>query len=423
MTRLLCSLALGGLVATVVAQQETVKVEELSGLTFLVSGKNVSLLTPPSLVLPGLQGSPLSSSNTLRFSPNGRYLMTAHSASNVFEIPDLFASPERQQVALSIYDTQADRKYTVTLAEAEIAYQTAFYGTGASVVVVTLYKQGQRTELIDFLKGSRTAFAKEGSMASLWQNPKGGFALAIEPSEGNALLDIYDAAGRIKAQGIALNQPYHLAYDSQGRLGRVNIQTKSWDVFNEATRQFAPVAEFHAVEPNSPSDDETFKTATVRNEIGGSDVPGLFWALEPKPILLDINAGNPLMSPDGTMIAYAKAQGVYLRKVQPFSYDLFMGIKEAQLRAEAVTKAKQVALAMFMASDAGDERFPGAKDWKESIAPFLRDASMLDDFVYFMDGQLMTSIDNPAKTAIGQIDTELGTAIAYADGHVVWQKK
>lgn len=133
--------------------------------------------------------------------------------------------------------------------------------------------------------------------------------------------------------------------------------------------------------------------------------------------LVTSDGTSPLLSPKNDAVAYVTSQGAYVRaltKVDRKAYDDAMA--EASKQA-AMSKAKQLGLAMQMYALDADDAFPPDGDIKDIVGPYVRNNELFGGFTYTFGGGTTSS---PETTQLGFVTGAGGQAVIYADGHVVW---
>lgn len=131
--------------------------------------------------------------------------------------------------------------------------------------------------------------------------------------------------------------------------------------------------------------------------------------------------GSTELSPDGKHVSYHSNGVLFVRPIWTVSSEEFAKIRLALSRTEAMSQAKQVALAMHMYAADYDGRLPDAAAWQAATQPYVEDPLMLEGFVYTYDGPSdLSKVEKPAETVLGYIQCEGGRAVAYVDGHVKW---
>lgn len=93
-------------------------------------------------------------------------------------------------------------------------------------------------------------------------------------------------------------------------------------------------------------------------------------------------------------------------------------------RSKVLSRAKQAGLGVMMFTADNEDVLPSNKqDLRDLLRPYFPPGFTLDDFTYTYPGGPVSDIKKPATTQIGYIDTSLGTAVVFADGHVEWKPK
>jgi hypothetical protein len=125
------------------------------------------------------------------------------------------------------------------------------------------------------------------------------------------------------------------------------------------------------------------------------------------------------LSPSERAVFYIEGGVAKVRAIEMLTDEQKQSMDKA-LRAEALSDVKQAGLALLMYSNDMDDMFPGAGGL-DALYPYLKDASLLDEFNYTPPTDLTTThIENPASTQIGYIDGPGGRAVVYSDGHAKW---
>jgi len=110
-----------------------------------------------------------------------------------------------------------------------------------------------------------------------------------------------------------------------------------------------------------------------------------------------------------------------VRRIIGIDKILYLQMREAALRTEAMSAAKQCALALIMYASDSDDVAPPPHD-RDKLLPYIKDRSILDRFVYTFPGGSLDNLKNPSEVEIGYVEGPGGRAIAYADGSVKWRK-
>lgn len=130
---------------------------------------------------------------------------------------------------------------------------------------------------------------------------------------------------------------------------------------------------------------------------------------------------KPLLSPNFEAIAYVSQGSAMVRGLAKTTRALYEKAKLDAARTVALSKAKQVGLALMMYAADMDDVLPGlGTDVNQTISPYLRNNSLLEGFTYTFAGGDMSAIEKPAETTLGFVSGPGGRAMIYADGHVKW---
>jgi len=138
----------------------------------------------------------------------------------------------------------------------------------------------------------------------------------------------------------------------------------------------------------------------------------------------DVQAADLVPSGDAVWyVSHGAAWVVNLRKLNREQYE---AIHREALRETVISNAKQIGLAMLMYVQDYDETFPpSASDIPFILMPYLKNEEVFrlpgTQFFYLMNMNSLSSIDRPAETMVGYLQTPYGRAIIWADGHVSWQ--
>ncbi len=128
------------------------------------------------------------------------------------------------------------------------------------------------------------------------------------------------------------------------------------------------------------------------------------------------------ISPKGDQILYISQGAAFVTSLFRFSREEFEQARNAARKAQAISNAKQIALAAQMYAQDHDENLPsGGGDIKGLLAPYLKNPSLLENLVYTHGGGPLAAIERPAETELGYVRGPGGRAILYADGHVKWK--
>lgn len=132
-------------------------------------------------------------------------------------------------------------------------------------------------------------------------------------------------------------------------------------------------------------------------------------------LLVSGEAQMAALSPNGNAVIYVTRGMLFLRNIVALDMAEF----EKAERADAMNRAKQVALAMLMyASDYDDIAVPNQSDWKDLVEPYIRRSDFFDSFEYTFAGGAITDVRDPSAAQLGYIPVTGGRVVAFLDGHV-----
>jgi hypothetical protein len=126
------------------------------------------------------------------------------------------------------------------------------------------------------------------------------------------------------------------------------------------------------------------------------------------------------LSPALNAVSYKSQGSLFVREIVPCSLEAMQAVVLENAKQEAMMRAKQVGLGLFMLGADMDDKLPGQSDFASAIQPYLKDADLLNGFKYLFQGGNMANIASPADTPFGYTAGPGGRAMVYADGHVRW---
>jgi hypothetical protein len=142
---------------------------------------------------------------------------------------------------------------------------------------------------------------------------------------------------------------------------------------------------------------------------------------ESEQALVAANGYGAQLPPGERYVAYVVEGALFTRQIVELSLDQYRQMKESASKAVAISDAKQVALAALMYAADYDDVLP-ANLGGELLEPYLKNGSIFDGFVFVFGGGDLKKVADPANTVLGYKDGPGGRAVAYLDGHVVWEK-
>jgi len=126
------------------------------------------------------------------------------------------------------------------------------------------------------------------------------------------------------------------------------------------------------------------------------------------------------LEPSEKSIAYTDNGALLLREIRPFDHDLAENMKIEALKAQAMSIAKQVGIALVLYAADMDEVLPNGENFVNRLTPYIKDRKMIAAFNYTYAGGPMDQIKDIANTELGFTMGPGGRAIVYADGHAKW---
>lgn len=90
---------------------------------------------------------------------------------------------------------------------------------------------------------------------------------------------------------------------------------------------------------------------------------------------------------------------------------------------EIMNRAKQVGIAMMIYATDCDDQLPPSANWQEVLYPYMRSKSLSEGFIYLMNGDNLSKLEDPTKAKVGYIEGQYGRAIVFGDSHVIWEPR
>ncbi len=142
---------------------------------------------------------------------------------------------------------------------------------------------------------------------------------------------------------------------------------------------------------------------------------------EKESVLISGDATLALANDQLTAVAF-QTQGVILvRPIARVPLILFERAKEEAEKTLLMERAKEVAKGFAIyAQDHHDTMLGAGSNWKAEMQPYMRTASLLDDFVLAFPGGVVSSLEKPSETVLGYFYGKSGRVAAYVDGTVRW---
>ncbi|GBC94928.1 hypothetical protein HRbin16_00713 [bacterium HR16] len=142
--------------------------------------------------------------------------------------------------------------------------------------------------------------------------------------------------------------------------------------------------------------------------------------------LLCADAQAADLSPSGDAVWYISQGAAWVAPLQKLNREQYEAMHREALRETVLSNAKQIGLALLMYVQDYDETFPpNTGDVQAILMPYVKNQEIFNlpgtNFFYLMNMEALGSIDKPAETMMGYIQTPYGRAVIWVDGHVTWQ--
>ena len=131
-----------------------------------------------------------------------------------------------------------------------------------------------------------------------------------------------------------------------------------------------------------------------------------------------INGGATL---DRQFAFYTTRSGLFLARLQPINENQLYQNFAPAIKAKALRNAKSIGTGIMIYCADYDDMLPLAGDIRNSVMPYVKNASLFEGFQYLLNGESATSIDDVSNTPMGMIQTPFGTAIVRTDTSVIWK--
>jgi hypothetical protein len=194
----------------------------------------------------------------------------------------------------------------------------------------------------------------------------------------------------------------------------------TYEIVNPPVPQFSP--------PVTETDVALSREVTALQEAAGPRSVQTWWLKSTTPseqtaVLVSEHATHALLPTGEKFVAYVVNGTVFTRQILEMDLRQFREARLAALRTEALSKAKQAALAALMYSADYNNTLPPGLDPMKDLLPYVKNASVLEGFEMVFGGGSMLEVVDHANTVLGYIQTDYGRAVAYLDGHVKWENK
>lgn len=150
------------------------------------------------------------------------------------------------------------------------------------------------------------------------------------------------------------------------------------------------------------------------------------WAADKGQIratLLAAEATSMSMSPKKEAVAFVSRENLMVRLIEPVSAKDLDEMLAAAEQREIMNRAKQVGIAMMIYATDCDDQLPPSANWQEVLYPYMRSKSLSEGFIYLMNGDNLSKLEDPTKAKVGYIEGRYGRAIVFGDSHVIWEPR
>lgn len=141
---------------------------------------------------------------------------------------------------------------------------------------------------------------------------------------------------------------------------------------------------------------------------------------QPKAALVAADARDVALSPDNRYVSYVSQSNLFVRKIRQLSPQEYQAMLDAAEKLHLMSNAKQLAVAMFIFAKDNSDRLPGKDGFLDRLSPYVKDTSVFQGFVFEMNGEDLSKVQDPMNQVLGYTQGKSGRAVVYADGHVKW---
>jgi hypothetical protein len=251
---------------------------------------------------------------------------------------------------------------------------------------------------------------KSGSLSPLRISAPDNMGEIVETQDGSIAFVSYQVSGRGAARKVTTNA-FNIAIDGTltGPIDALKIRA-------------------YEEKPPNPNDLQTSLTLTEPKNGPNKTKVQSAWLWKPesgqvRSALIAAEANEALLSPDASAVAYASRGNIFVRKIEKVGSKDLLAAMENMEKNDLMTRGKQVALGIIIYCSDYDDEFPLSSGWHDAVYPYIKSKELMDGFVYEMNGGNAGKIDNPSGKRLGFVEGRFGRAVAYADGHVIWEKR
>ncbi|MCA0360384.1 MAG: hypothetical protein LCH41_04955 [Armatimonadetes bacterium] len=143
----------------------------------------------------------------------------------------------------------------------------------------------------------------------------------------------------------------------------------------------------------------------------------------PTPAVVTENAVKGGVMPEKKAVWFVDSFGLYLCDLMPVDSEQLEALMKEAVKADAISRAKQVGTGMMIYGADYDDYLPRSGDWQSAVLPYLRDSDVMEGFIYMGNGENLSNIKDPGNEVLGYIETPYGRAIVRMDSSVKWEDK
>jgi hypothetical protein len=130
--------------------------------------------------------------------------------------------------------------------------------------------------------------------------------------------------------------------------------------------------------------------------------------------------GRVELSPTYDAVAYIEHGVPTVRRIIKLPKQAFLTALAGEVKAKAMSAAKQNVLAIMMYGGDYDDALPLNGSFQDAVDPYMKNPALLKQFTYTYGGGPLPKGADPSKFELGFVSTDGGRAVAYGDGHVKW---
>lgn len=415
--------------------------------SLVATKESAYMLMPPEVVSGGLVQS-------AKWSTDGRYVLVQRMLLAKPEVllnaiagqtPPRSSDLGKQEIGLFNVKSHRYSSLLTLPMETQVLDLGIIAGTPMVVAVLATSQEGHSNWEVVALDGATNKNSSlfkgaDTSAVPLYFSPTSPVAIVELPTEAGMSLRAIGANGQV-SNSIELpkSDASLVQFDEAGvayllRIGPEKPGAKrdrSWSRLNFALGQMTEVPSFRPYVPSEENGELTLYYQTTPVSVGPGKGTAHVVYLAPKEpekdspmpsVAVTLEGRDGSISPTGDSVLYISQECAFIRHLLKVPRQMMLDSILAAQKAVAVSNSKQAALAVLMYASDHNDRYPDAEQFRDGAMPYLKNADILNSFVYTYAGGPITDIASPADTEIGYVPGPGGRAVAYADGHVRWIK-